>query len=175
MKKLLSFTAIALLTTSGSSFAGWSTVGSAGATLDGRSQDIYRTTSAGLSLLDGKTGLVSARYNVTFPSEITPSPNWTTFEISYTDYTANTSVQAILYEVDPCTGFGTEVARVNSTDSSTAGFPNPDVNPPRECATVSLPSGFVFDFENHNYYIAVLVARAGDTAPRVAFRGARLY
>lgn len=158
MNKLASLlTGLALLAASAVSFAtDWTSVCSAGATIDETSLSIYQVAGSYLAHRSGTTGTITARYNVTntaVPS--TPTPPWTIFELGYFDNAAAGSVTATLYETDPCTGKSTVICRINSIDASGA-----------RCLPCQFAST-TFDFTNNLYYVQVDVFRSNpDVTPR---------
>ncbi|MFN2508155.1 MAG: hypothetical protein ABR589_05225 [Chthoniobacterales bacterium] len=158
MKTLTSLlTTLALVLAPCLSFAtDWTSVCSAGATIDETSLSRYAVNNASLAHRRGAVGVVTARYNVTntaVPSTATPS--WTTFELGYSDNSTTGSVVAILYAVNPCTGEIKPICRLESKDSE-----QPD------CVFCEFPAD-TFDFSKHLYYIQVNVARTkADVFPR---------
>ncbi|MFN2508185.1 MAG: hypothetical protein ABR589_05375 [Chthoniobacterales bacterium] len=157
MNKLSSLlTAIALITTPCVSFAdNWTSVCSAGATIDETSANKYLVRNAGLGHRPGATGPFTARYNVTntaVPGNATP--DWNVFEFGYLDKSPASSVSAALFEVKPCTGAIKEICRVLSKD-----LPEP------QCRRCFLEAEL--DFSKKLYYVQVSVSRGNaGVSPR---------
>lgn len=156
---LLTVTTLALLAAPVASFpqSGWTSPCSAGATIDEQSLGIYAVNpfpnNACLTFRAGRTGTVTARYDVTntaVPS--TPLPPWTTFELGYFDPGIG-GVTAILYRVFPCTGQVVEICRVVSTDS-----PNPI------CKACQFPNT-TFNYLTELYFVEVILNRPNAEAP----------
>ena len=159
MKKLTTFTAVALLICASSAYAGWSAVASTGA-IDLKSQNLGETRATVLRFRNGAEGIMTARYNVTNPSD-NASPGWTTLELGYHDNDPKVAVTAVLYQVDPCTGGSVPIARVESSDQQG-----------NTCRTASI--GAAFDFTNKLYYVLVTVTRVSPDA-LVSARSLRIY
>ncbi|MFN2508154.1 MAG: hypothetical protein ABR589_05220 [Chthoniobacterales bacterium] len=134
----------------------WTSVCSAGATIDEASANEYLVGNAGLGHRAGATGTVTARYNITNTSgNITP--DWNTLELGFIDKSPASKVTAILYAVKPCSGAVKEICRVSS--DADAG----DIEPCGRCEF--LPSEF--DFSNELYYVQVNVSRSNtEVQPR---------
>ena len=155
MKKLqlLAIATVALLAAPVASFAShWTSICSAGA-IDEPDLALYAFTNSSLTFASGATGTVSARYNVTntsVPGDNTPP--YTTLELGSLDTSVFGSVQAILYEINPCTGAIAEICRVTSTTQSTA-----------DCNTCTFPNT-TFNFSANLYYVIVTLSRNFSTA-----------
>jgi hypothetical protein len=155
MKKLqvLTLAAVALLAAPIASFANhWTSVCSTGA-IDEAAKDLYSVDGTSLSFASGKTGTIIARYNITNTGQTdTNIVPYTTLELGYTDTGIfGGSVQAIVYEDDPCTGVVTVLCSVLSADNSTG-----------ECDTCNFPGPF--NFGTNLYHIAVVVRRSSTLA-----------
>ncbi len=148
---LVGWLALTLLTGPSVSFAqvvGWSTACSASASIEETSLTTYRFSGPALLHLQGKTGIVRARYsvmNTSFPSG--PTPPWTTLELGYLDKSAG-YVEAELFGVDPCTSAIFSICDVTSVDA-----------PKGSCITCNFPSN-AFDFNTYIYYVTVKVFRS---------------
>ncbi|MFN2508184.1 MAG: hypothetical protein ABR589_05370 [Chthoniobacterales bacterium] len=162
MNKLASLLTALSLSTPCLSFAtDWTSVCSAGATIDETSLTLYQVNNASLGFRPSTTGgpgtgVVTARYNVTntaVPS--TPKPSWTTFELGYFDNSTSSAVVAILYQVRRCNGEVKPICRIASVDAERA-----------ICEKCEFPET-TFDFSTFLYYIQVNVSRSKpDVLPR---------
>jgi hypothetical protein len=151
MKKLhaLIMATVALLAAPVASFAQatWTSVGSAGATIDESDLQIYAVDSGDLFFNPTKGGILNARYNVVNTSNLNQQmPPWGTLEIGYTDASPMNSVQALLWEVDPCTGNKVLLCQVFSQDNGTA------------CNTCTFPNNS-FNFATNLYFVGVQMIR----------------
>jgi hypothetical protein len=155
MKKLhlLTLTLIALLAAPVASFAmHWTSICSVGA-IDEADLALYSVNFSSLTFKSGATGNILARYNVTntsVPADNTPP--YTTLELGSLDTSVFGSVQAILYEINPCTGAIAEICRVTSTTQSTA-----------DCNTCTFPNT-TFNFSTNLYYVSVTLSRSISSA-----------
>ena len=145
---------VALLAAPVASFAQatWTSVGSAGATIDEADLLIYAVDEGDLSFNPTKGGILNARYNVVNTSNLNQqTPPWTTLEIGYTDASAAGSVEAFLWEVDPCTGNRVLLCSVTSLDNGTA------------CNTCTFPNNS-FNFATNLYFVGVQMIRNNANA-----------
>ena len=137
--------ALALLAAPVASFAQnghWTSVGSAGATIDEADQGIYAVDGGDLFFAANTSGTLNARYNVVNTANINlEMPVWNTLEIGYTDTGAG-AVQAFLWRVDPCTGNKVLLCSVTSTD-----------NPNAVCKTCNFAGGL--NFVQNLYFVGV--------------------
>jgi hypothetical protein len=157
MKKLhiLALATVALLAAPVASFANhWTAVPSTGA-IDEADLSLYQVNGATLFFASGKTGDIFARYNVTNTSTSATSPGWTTLELGYTDTSVSGFVEAIFYEVDPCTGTRSVICSVFSSDDGTA------------CNTCTFPSTTV-NFAANLYFVTIVVNRSTTAASPIA-------
>ena len=154
---ILRIGALALLMAPIASFAqsGWTSPCSSGATIDEASQGLYAVNpfpnNACLTFRAGRTGVVTARYDVTntaVPS--VPAPPWTTMELGYVD-TGIGGVTAILYEINPCIPQPVEICRITSVDN-------------QFCAVCTFPNT-TFNFLTNLYFVEVNVNRPNAEAP----------
>ena len=157
MKKLhlLALTVIALVAAPVASFAAptWTSVASAGATIDEASISKYMVDGGDLFFNPAKGGELDARYNVVNTSNLNQqTPPWTTLEIGYTDASPFGIITAILYEVDPCTGDKVSLCAVTSIDNAFA-----------TCETCTFPNNS-FDFTNNLYFVDVQMTRSNQGA-----------
>ena len=157
MKKL-SLLALAALTLLGAPVAslaqsGWTSPGSAGATVLGPYAVNPFPNNACLTFRGASTGTITARYDVTNTSvPSTPMPPWSIFEFGYVD-TGLGSAKATLYEINPCVPNPVVICRVASVDNQFCG----------EC---QFPSG-TFNFLTNLYFVEVVLNRpAGAPAPQ---------
>jgi hypothetical protein len=163
MKKLqlLAIATVTLLAAPVASFAfHWTSLCSAGATIDEDDVGLFQFNNGSLFFESGATGTILARYNVTNTTG-DETPPYTTLELGYFDDGAG-SVQASLYEIDPCTGALVTVCSVTSTDSPTA-----------TCTTCTFPNT-TFDFGTDLYYVRVIVTRT-STAVNPQAHTLRIY
>lgn len=131
---------------------GWTAVGSTG-TLDEASLGLYATNLASLGFQPAPTGSVVARYNVTnaFGGGFTDTPPWNALEMTYFDNSVNSSVSAVLFQVNRCTGAISVVCSVNSVD-----------NAANTCQTCGFAAGSI-NFLNSMYFVEVRVSRNVNT------------
>ena len=170
MKKLhlLTLTLIALLAAPVASFAQfategvWTSVCSVGV-IDEADVGLYQFDQSNLSFASGAIGSIIARYNVVNTSNAFGSqqPAWNTFELGYTDIGAG-AISAFLYEVEPCTGARTTICAFTTVN-----------NPAPACQTCQFPNN-TFDFENHLYFVALVLSR-GTTATNPLASTLRIY
>jgi hypothetical protein len=126
MKKLhaLVMATVALLAAPVASFAQnghWTSVGSAGTTIDEADLGIYAVDGGDLFFADNTTGVIHARYNVVNTENVNlEMPVWNTLEIGYTDNGAGQFVRARLWQVDPCTGAKVLLCVVTSLNNGVA-------------------------------------------------------
>lgn len=157
MKKLhaLILTTVALLAAPVASFAQtghWTSVGSAGVTIDEAALRTYAVDGGDLSFAAGKTGTINARYNVVNTANVNlEMPVWNTLEIGYTDLSLAGSVRAFLWKVDPCTGNRVLLCSVTSDDNGPA------------CKTCQFPNNS-FDFLTNLYFVGVVMTRTDEAA-----------
>jgi hypothetical protein len=99
----------------------WTAVASTGA-IDEASLAAYSTNGTFLQHLGASVTNVVARYNVTntFGGGLTDVPPWNTLELGYFDNAVGSSVTAVLFRVDPCTGARVTLCSIVSTDATTA-------------------------------------------------------
>ena len=125
----------------------WTAVASTGA-IDEASLAAYATSGTFLQHVAGSTTPVVARYNVTntFGGGLTDLPPWNTLELGYFDNAVGSSVTAVLFQVDPCTGARVSLCSIVSTDATTP-----------ICQKCSFTQQV--NFANFLYYVEVTVSR----------------
>jgi len=102
--------------------------------------------NGGFSFLNGSTGTVVQGYwNVTNTTG-TETPAWTTLEVDYSQ-PANSTVQILFFEVDPCTGARRQICNFFGVSGAQ-----------KVCKSCSLPSG-TFDFANKLYVVEASITR----------------
>jgi hypothetical protein len=151
--RLFAFFALFLaLTPAAFAFRDWTAVASTGA-VDGSSLGFFAFAGPSVTYLAGSPMLapVIVRYNVTntFDNNANPDmPGWTTFELGYNaaGLPAN-AVNAILFQVDPCTGNQLMICVVSSLPGAT-----------NTCGQCFFPANQI-DFAHHLYYIQVTLTR----------------
>lgn len=145
---------VALLAAPVASFAQnghWTSVGSAGTTIDEADLGRYAVDGGDLFFAPNMTGTIHARYNVVNTDNVNlEMPVWNTLEIGYTDNGAG-SVRAFLWEVDPCTGAKVLLCQVTSLNNGAA------------CNTCNFAAG-AFNFITNLYYVGVEVTRNNENA-----------
>ena len=144
---------VALLAAPVASFAQngvWTSVGSAGTTIDEADLGIYAVEGGDLFFAPNTTGTINARYNVVNTANVNfEMPAWTTLEIGYTDTNAAGFVKAYLWEVNPCTGAKVLLCSVTSSNNGVA------------CKTCNFPA-VSFNFLTNLYYVGVEVTRTSS-------------
>ena len=125
----------------------WTAVASTGA-IDEASLGAYATNGSFLQHLAGSLVNVVSRYNVTntFGGGITDLPPWNTLELGYFDNAAGSTVSAVLFRVDPCTGARMVLCSIISADNAVA-----------TCQRCTFSQQI--DFSNFLYYVEVTVTR----------------
>jgi hypothetical protein len=130
----------------------WTSVGSAGTTIDETDLRIYAVDGGDLFFAPGKGGTINARYNVVNTANVNlEMPIWNTLEIGYTDLSAAGSIQALLWKVDPCTGARVLLCSVTSDDNGPA------------CKTCQFPNNS-FNFLTNLYFVGVVITRNNEGA-----------
>jgi hypothetical protein len=151
MKKLhaLVMATVALLAAPVASFAQnghWTSVASAGTTIDEADLGIYAVDGGDLFFAPNMTGTIHARYNVVNTANPNGEmPMWNTFEIGYDDIGLGV-VKARLWKVDPCTGVQLTLCQITSANEG-MGW----------CKTCQFPAPL--NFVNQLYFVAVEVTR----------------
>lgn len=125
----------------------WTAVASTGA-IDEASLGAYSTNGSFLQHAAGALAPVVARYNVTntFGGGLTDLPPWNTLELGYFDNAAGSTVTAVLFRVDPCTGTRVALCSIVSADSAVATC--------EKCMFTQQ-----INFANFLYYVEVTVQR----------------
>lgn len=116
--------------------------------------------NGGLSYLSSSssTGPVQAYWNVTNPTG-TETPAWTTLEVGYKQ-PANSTVQIILWKVDPCTGHRTSICNSFSTNGT--------------CLICTFPST-TFNFSTNLYVVEATLTRTTSFLTDPTVYTLRLY
>jgi hypothetical protein len=128
----------------------WTAVASTGV-VDESSATIYAfgTTDVGYKTGSTTTASIVIRYNVvnTFDTSGTPfMPGWTTLELG-SQAAVGSTVQAVLYRVNPCNG--QQVAICRAINNGTGG---------PKCDICTFPNSPI-DFANFLYYVEVTLSR----------------
>ena len=139
----------------------WTMVIGAGGLPDEGSINNYVVTGGGQELApSGMTisglGTNTFRYNVT-DIGMNPQPGWNTFELGYTDTSANAVITATLFRVDRCTGLNVQLCQITSVTGN--------VNFCQTCT----PFPELIDFTLNLYYVQVDITRTaagGNIKPK---------
>jgi hypothetical protein len=139
----------------------WTAVASTGV-VDNSAVGIYSFGTTDLTYLTNSVRSIIARYNVTNTWGVTDTPPWSILEMGYLDPSTATSVQADLYQVEPCTGKQTLLCSVTSVDSTTPTCGKCEFHP-------------VFNFGTNLYYVQVTLTHAVATAPSPSLFTLRIF
>jgi hypothetical protein len=135
----------------------WTAVASTGV-VDESATGIYAFGSTNLGYSSaGSLATIVARYNVTNTFSVSDTPPWTLLELGYFDNSPLSSVNASLFQVDPCTGTQTLICSVTGADSasSTCNF----------CQFAPT----TFNFAAKLYYVQVKLSRTSTAVSPQAF------
>lgn len=147
MKKLLAL-ALFLVPLSLSAQTGtWTAVASSG-DIDEASLAAFATNGPILQHLGASVVPIVARYNVTntLGGGVSDLPPWNTLELGYFDNAAGSTVTAILFQVDPCTGNQIVLCGITGADSAAP-----------TCTRCTFAQQI--NFANFLYYVEVRVLR----------------
>ncbi len=128
----------------------WTAVGSTGV-IDEASAGIYQFGTTNLTYNGaGSLSSIVARYNVTNTWGASDTPPWAFLEMGYLDTNPQVSVQATLFQVNPCTGAQTALCTVTSSDAGSA-----------VCKRCQFTAGI--NFGTNLYYVQVTLSRTSAT------------
>jgi hypothetical protein len=168
MKKALLSLAVAALFLSALPLAAqtgtWTAVGSTGI-IDEASLVLYAFGTTNLTFQVGDMGTIVARYNVTntFGGGVSDNPPWNTLEMGYFENNTATSVQATLFQVDPCTGAQVALCVVNSVDNASP-----------TCNRCTFAAG-TLNFKTKLYYVQATLTRTNSSVAAPSLFTVRIF
>lgn len=142
----------------------WTAVGSTGV-IDESSLSLFNFGTTNLTFGATASGTIVARYNVTntLGGGVSDLPPWNTLEMGYLDSNTATTVQATLFQVDPCTGKQVALCTVTSVDSTAP-----------TCNRCSFPTGSI-NFARQLYYVQAVLTRGSASVPAPSLFTLRIF